>query len=479
MKSLAKNSIYNILYRCLNVVFPLITVSYVSHILQAKGIGEVSSATNIANYFTILAALGLPTYGTKIIAACLNKQETSKAFWELFIVNLISTFFFTSAYYLMIINHPFFQDDLVLYYIVGLAIVFNFINVDWFYQGKEEYGFIALRSLVVKTLSLIAIFIFVRTSNDILSYALILTLSNVANYVFNIIHIRKYISFDKQHLSIPRHLKPILILLLASFITELYTMFGITILTIFSTPESVGYYTNSMSVIRIIRTLVTAVCTVFLPRLSYYYSTGDQQAFEKLISRGLGLLIYLTVPAAIGICMVSRDTVIVLFGESFLKSSVSIQILSLSIITIALSNFTGYQIFITIGKERLMVISTIIGASINIILNILLIFKFDFIGIAISSSLSELFVTLFQIIMLNKLKLLKISRGIIKSVCISSLVMIVPIIISYQFHFIPIVELIIAIILGGSTYFAMSYFQKDEIMSMLINKMREFKVSRM
>ena len=108
-------------------------------------------------------------------------------------------------------------------------------------------------------------------------------------------------------------------------------------------------------------------------------------------------MIYLTVPAAIGVFMVSTDTVLVLFGNSFVQASISVKILSLSIITIALSNFIGYQIFITIKKERLMVFSTIVGAVTNISLNMLLVGKLDYVGVAIASSVSELAVTIFQI----------------------------------------------------------------------------------
>lgn len=474
MKSLAKNSIYNILYRCLNVVFPLVTVSYVSHVLQAKGIGEVSSASNIANYFTILAALGLPTYGTKVIAACITKKDCDKAFWELFSINLMSTGLFSVAYYLMIFSHPFFQDELPLYCVVGLAIIFNFINVDWFYQGKEEFGFIAIRSFIIKSLSLIAIFFLVRTKEDVLNYALILTLSNVANYIFNIIHIRKFVSLSKCKLNIPQHIKPIVTLLLASFIIELYTMFGITILTIFSTPESVGYYSNSVAIIRIIRSLVTAVCAVFLPRLSYYYSSGDKVAFENLIEKGLNILIYMTVPAAIGITMISSDAVTVFFGDSFYKASVSIDILSITIITIALSNYIGYQIFITIGKEKLMVVSTIVGAIINLALNILLVAKLDFIGVAIASSISELAVTIYQVIKLKQLSLFKIDVTSLRSVLLSSLFMTVVVLIISLFRMPAFIELVLSIIAGAATYIFLTYLQKSKVSLLLFSKLPHF-----
>ncbi|MDE6284406.1 MAG: flippase [Bacilli bacterium] len=474
MASLAKNSFYNILYRCISVIFPLISVSYVSHILQAEGVGSVASATNVANYFVILAALGLPTYGTKVIGSSRNPEETNNSFWELYLINLLSTIFFSIAYYSLIFTFPFFSKHLSLYCVVGLAIVFNFINVDWFYQGKEEFGFITLRSFIVKILALLAILLFVKTKEDILTYALILTLSNVANYIFNIIHLRKFVTFSKQNLKLRKHVKPILLLLLASIIIELYTMYGTTMLTFYSSSESVGYYSNSVSIIRIIRSMVTAVCAVFLPRLSYYYSSNKHQEFKRLIEKGLGILIYLTIPAAIGIFLVSYDAVFVLFGNSFIKASSSVKILSFTIVTIALSNFIGYQIFITVGKEKIMVISTVIGAIINILLNFILIRKFDFIGVAFATTLSELSVTIYQLLELKKLSLLNCGKKLLSSVFVSSLAMLIVVILLQQIHMLPIVELITCITVGIITYFSVSMSLKNEFAVEILNKILVF-----
>ena len=89
-KSLFKNSIYNVLYKGLNVLFPLITTMYVSRVLLADGIGRVSSAKNLATYFVLIAALGMPTYGTKRIAESHDDEDKlSKVFTELFIMDNI------------------------------------------------------------------------------------------------------------------------------------------------------------------------------------------------------------------------------------------------------------------------------------------------------------------------------------------------------------------------------------------------------
>lgn len=212
MKSLAKNSIYNILYKCSNLVFPLIISAYVSRILFAEGIGKVSSAQNIVTYFTLLAALGLPTYGTKIIAACgENRLSRDKAFSELFIINLCSTLICSGIYCVIIFNIPYFYQRLDLSIVCGLAIVFNAINVDWFYQGREEYGYITIRNLIIKLISLISVFLLVKTVDDYIIYALILTLSKVANNIFNIVHLRKSVSITLQGINVIQHIKPVFI----------------------------------------------------------------------------------------------------------------------------------------------------------------------------------------------------------------------------------------------------------------------------
>ena len=157
-KSLVKNSIYNIMYKLVTAIYPLIAVTYVSHILMADNMGIVSYAQNIVSYFAVIAALGIPTYGIRETAIrAKNKEERSQLFWELFTINFISTTVSLIAYIFLIFNIGKFHDNLILYLVAGLQIFFNYFNVDWFYQGLEEYEYISKRSIVVKLSSLIAL----------------------------------------------------------------------------------------------------------------------------------------------------------------------------------------------------------------------------------------------------------------------------------------------------------------------------------
>lgn len=462
MKSLAKNTLYNIIYKCLNLVFPLITAMYVSRTLLPVGIGRVSGAQNIVSYFIIIASLGIPTYGIKKIAECGNNvAKRTTVFYELFVINLISTSICSIAYILLIYIFPYFSDKTLLSLVVGIQLFANVINVDWFYQGVEEYRYIMLRSCIVKVFSLIAVFLFVKTENDFTTYALISSLSAVANYFFNIFQIRKYIAPSRQRINACRHVKSVMILLAATIAIEIYTLADTTMLNFMKGAEIVGYYSSALKIIAIIRMLVAAVCAVFLPKLSFYYSSGNIEEFRNLSKTGIGILLTLACPSAIGACLLSRECISLFFGEAFLGSVVTMSILSLSIITVALSNFMGYQVLVTIGKEKIVMYSTIFGACINVILNFVLIPQFAHNGAAVASVVTEFSVAIFQMIAVNKNGYRLVESGIIKSVVISTIVMgttvvLVKLIVTNIYF-----RIILSILSGMVIYFTISILTKN------------------
>lgn len=473
MKSLAKNSIYNIIYRLLNVLFPLITATYVSRILLPEGVGIIASANNIAIYFALVAALGLPTYGVKKIAEAKDRENVSKIFSELFLINCFSTLICTILYYCMIFSTEYFCGKRLLYVIVGLQIFFNIINVDWFYQGKEEFKYIMIRSMVVKIMSLTAVFIFVKSSDDYIFYALIQIVAKVANYIFNIINLRKYVDFRFKNLDIQCHMKPIFTLLAASIAIEVYTIADTTMLTMMCGEAAVGYYENARKSIDVVRAIVTAMSAVFLPRLSYYYASGEIIEFKKLIIKGFKILAFLSVPAMMGLYLLSGNLVTILFGESFYGSIVTVKILSISIVTVAFSNFIGYQILVTVGKEKVMFISTLVGALVNVIANVLMIRLFQHNGAALSSVMTEFLVTIIQVISVKKVISIKGESKFIRDAIISTALMSI-VVCSIKFIFASIIwELILSSVIGFAIYMVVNIVLGNEMARMVVCRLNK------
>lgn len=457
---LAKNSLYNVIYRILNIIFPLISSIYVARVLMADNIGKVAAAQNIVQYFTILASMGIPTYGVKLIGQYKPKSDdSSKAFSELFIINLGLSVVCIIAYYSLIFISPYFDGKELLYSITGLSIVFNIINIDWFFQGIQEYGYIAARNLVVKICALCALFIFVKNPQDYIIYALIISGAMVGNYVFNILRVKRYVKLKIRGLEYSDHLKHILTLFAATIAAEVYVLADTTMLDVLCNSSVVGYYSMSMRIISIIRTLVVAISAVFLPQLSYYYFNGNYDAFNKLMNKGLHILTVISFPAAMGLAIVAHDAIFILFGSGFLEAVTTTRMLSISIITVAFSNYIGLQVLVTIGKEKITTISTICGALINITLNFLLIGLYQHNGAAFASVVTEATVTAIQLLLSKKY--IKYNFGI-KKVFVSTTVMGVIVLLISLLDIPAFIRLIAECTIGIITYIVMMLVLKDE-----------------
>lgn len=474
MNSLAKNSLYNVLYRLLNIIFPFITSIYVARVLGADGIGKVAAAQNIVSYFTIFASMGIPTYGIKLIAQFkVKSKESSKAFSELFVINFILSVVCSIAYYILIFMVPYFEGKHLLYSVTGFSLILNIINVDWFYQGIQEYRYIAIRSLIIKIVALGALIFLVKGTQDYVVYAFITSAALVGNYLFNILKLPQYIKFELKNIRLAEHLKPIFSLFIACLAAEIYVLADTTMLDIMSNSTIVGYYSMSMKIVKIIRGLVVAVSAVFLPQLSYYYYNGEHDKFKNLTNRGLHILLALSLPVAMGIFLVSDDAIISFFGNSYIGSVLTTRILSISVISVAISNYIGLQILVTLGKEKITTISTICGALLNIALNYMLIPIWLHEGAAIASTITEIAVMVIQIVLARKY--IRFSPNL-KTVLIPTIIMCVGVNIIHQMGMAVQIRLILECLVGVGLYYVVALKMKDEfifdINNVIIEKIR-------
>lgn len=463
-KSLAKNSIYNVIYKSLNVIFPLITSMYVSRVLLSDGIGQVASAKNLVTYFTLLAALGLPTYGTKKIAEIRNdSKKLSKIFSELYVINFISTIICTLCYFSIVFFVPAYRGSISLYAIVGLQVVLNIFNIDWFYQGIEEYGYIMIRSLAVKIVSFLFIIVFVRDQSDYLYYALASVLGVAFNYVMNVLHLRKLVRFTLNNLELKRHIGHLFLLFSTGIAIEIYTLSDITMLTVMTNNDCVGYYSNAINGVKTIKEMIVAVCAVFLPRLSYYYAQGKNEIFLDLANKGIKILLFFSVPAAIGCFLLADKIVLLLFGKGFVNAILTVRILAMSIVTIGMSNYIGYQILIIIGKEKRMLINSIFGASLNIVINYILIGQLQHNGAAIASMFTEVVVCILYLYAYHKYIGLEWFLKYIYKIIISSTIMACCVWGCLLINLPLVFNCLVSVVCGGMIYAGVSILVKNEV----------------
>jgi O-antigen/teichoic acid export membrane protein len=269
--STPKNFFYNFLLTGSNILFPLITFPYLSRMLGAEGIGICNFIISYSQNFSIIAALGLPIYGIREIARIGDDiSRRSKLFFELLTVHMIFTGFLLLLYYLSIILISDLQDNKQLAILGGIFILLNFLQVEWLFSGVSDFKYIALRSLLIRTLSITSIFILVKQKEDYVIYFIITLVTILITAVININYTSKYISRD-SNLTLKgafSHLKAISILGIYVVLTSIYSVLPMTLIGFFSTKAAVGYYYGADKVIRTVISIFTALTTVLTPKLN-------------------------------------------------------------------------------------------------------------------------------------------------------------------------------------------------------------------
>lgn len=463
-KSVAKNSLYNIIYKGFTAFFPLITTTYISRVLLADGVGKVSYANTIVTYFVMIAALGIPNYGVKAIAQCNNnKSDRSSTVFELFAINSVSTTICIIAYYIVVNIFPYFSYRAEIFNVFGFLLILNYFNFDWFYQGVEEYSYIATRSIVIKIICFVLMFLFVRTSDDYIKYSWILCVATAGNYILNTINLRKYVSRDHSALNIKRHIRPVLVLLASAVAQEVYTMLDTTMLEYFHGTISVGYYSNSVKIIRMVYTLTIAMVGAFYPRISQYIKEGKEKERDELITKGAQIILLVSIPAVIGLFLTAGYLVPVFFGDTFLPAIPTIKILSILILVFSVAYFLGHIILMACGQEKYILRATIAGAISNFILNYFLIPILKQNGAAIASVCAEIIVTIVLLIYSSKNYKLGISFNYYISLFSSSIVMGVCVYILSVFVSGIIPGLVISVVGGVFVYIGMLLLTKNSV----------------
>lgn len=469
-KSLTRNSIYNVIYTVANILFPFLTSVYVSRILLPVGVGKVASAQNIVSYFVTIAALGLPSYGVREFAKVRDDQcKKNQLFTELLLLNVISTSLSLIGFFILLFVDGGFNGEWTLYFACGVAIFFNYLNIDWMYQGLEEYGYITGRSLAIKTLSFFALLIFVKDRQDYVLYALISSLATGGNYLFNVVHAHKFVELTFSGIQVKRHIKPVFMIACIIFLSSIYHKIDITMLNVMASDEAVGYYSYAQKTVGIVLTMSNAVTAALLPRLSYYYD-NDRNGFYKLLNKGFQVLCTMALPFCVGLFLVASQAVKLLYGEAFAPAAFTIRLMCPLILIKGFGDLFCYQLVYSTKSEKVILPASAAASVINIITNAILIPKFLQNGAVVASVISELVTNALQFLYMKKKVGFKLELITAIKATLATTLMTICVWGIMNMHLPNTIDLFAEIICGGVVYLASSIMMKNVFVIEVINK---------
>lgn len=404
-KSLKMNFIMNAILTMSSFIFPLITFPYVSRVLMPAGMGKVNFATSVINYFSMIAQLGIPTYGIRACAIVRDDREKlTRTAHELLIINIVMSIISYLGLFLALAFVPRLQSEHTLYIIVSFTIILTTIGMEWLYKALEQYTYITVRSLIFKAISVVAMLLLIHSKDDYLLYGAITIFAASASNILNFINIHRYIGLKPVgNYNIKRHLKPVLVFFSMSVATTIYTNLDTVMLGFMKNDAEVGYYTAAVKIKGILVSIVTSLGTVLLPRASYYIEQGEIKRFNYLSKKAFNFVCLLATPLVIYFIIFAKQGILLLSGNAYGPAILPMQLIMFTVLFIGISNITGIQILVPLGYERIVLLSEIVGAISDLVINYLLIPWLASSGAAIGTLVAEAIVLLVQYFTVRKL----------------------------------------------------------------------------
>ncbi|MBQ5998378.1 MAG: flippase [Treponema sp.] len=402
-KSIKKNAFYSVIRSFASICFPIISFPYISRILNPDGIGKINFSNSFVDYFIMFAGLGITSYAGREAAKIReNATELNKLSRELIIINTLSTI----ISYILLFIITFSVSKLTQYYLLiticSSKILFETLGLNWLFIAEEDYGYITIRSIFFQFLSLICMFLFVHTEQDLFIYAIITVLSSVGSNIFNLFYARKYINvFERTKIELKKHLAPIFIFFGVSIAGRIYASIDTLMLGFMLDDTATGIYTAANKITFMIHKVISAAIIVMMPKCSNLFAKGKIDEYKSLIKKGLEFSILLATPASVGLMILTKPLILIFCGSQYTAAFFPMKILSFFILISTIENILYSNILIPIKKEKAIFLAQIIGLLTNIIINCLLIPILNVTGAVIGTIISEIITLLIMIYFSN------------------------------------------------------------------------------
>ncbi len=495
-KSVGKNYILNIIYQLFTILVPLVTASYLSKVLGADGIGQYSYTYSLINYFVLFAALGFGYYGEREIA---NRQNDKKAqsilFWEIIIVRLFSVGISLSINCILA-TIGVYRTYTQLMWWWSLLIISQEFDISFLFQGNEDFLSIVIRTVIIKTLSIVLIFTLVKDSSQVWLYIICFAGSTLLGNISIWLSLPScLVRIKLSELHPCKLIIPTLRLFIPTIAISLYTVLDKTLIgliiqdtyTVFENVEidgveqtievvkkysdlENGYYEQADKIINLCKTITCAMGTVMIPRNSNAFANNNTIQLKNNIYFTTNYVWFLGIPIMLGIIVLAPNLVPWFFGASFSKSISLIQLMSPLILLVGFSNVFGLQYLVPTKRDTKFTISILIGSLSNVALNVVLIYYFWSWGAVIASLIAEALVTITMALIVRKE--LSIKKIIIQSwkYWVAGIVMFGVGYVTQLFLSSSIINSIILILECVFVYLIVLIVEKDDFLKMVFKK---------
>ena len=397
-----KNTTMLYIMNIAKMIFPLLTLPYLARVLSVECYGTVAYVKAVMQYMQLIIDFGFLNSGTKdIVNALKEKNDIGKEVGNILLARLILAFIASTVLLVFTSMIPILKENYVYVFLSFIPIVLSCFLFDYLFRGLEKMQIITERFVLMKSISTVLTFVFVKSDYDVLYIPILDILGTVAAVILvfieiNKLHIRIKISaFRDIYLKI----KISAVYFLSDIATTAFSALNTLFIGIYISTKDVAYWTLCLQ-------MITAVQSLYTPITNGIYPEMIKTKNKKIVFNILYIFMPLIVFGCIILFVFAENILLLLGGGEYIGASMifkwQIPILLFSFPAMLF----GWPMLGAIEKAKETTKTTVATALIQILGLILLIMtnSFNVINIAILRCVSEFLLMLFRILYCYKFR---------------------------------------------------------------------------
>lgn len=388
----AQNGMWLYLNQTFNMVIPFITLPYITRILGANEYGTFSIAFNLTGYFMVVVEYGFGMSGVRKASLAKNIDELHVTFTAIVISRMILCALCAigaTIYGYVILRSSLLRMSLFIQFLMPLGTV---LQQNWLFQGLQKMKYITITTIMARTISIICIFCFIKTSDDLVLYCIFYSSTTFLSGIIGLCFALKQISVRFVRITIDDILNELKLgwyVFTTSLSSKIFNTFGITILGILSTDYYVGVYSAIQKIPQMILLMWSPISQVLYPiasqKMTESYVKGREYVLkiEKYILTCCTFFLFI-------IALFTKKIVFIAFGPEYSDYHYLIYPLLAWLFFGIINNFSGIQTLLAGGYYKEYSRCFLISVVITIVSNFAFFYMFDINGVPFAAAISEI-----------------------------------------------------------------------------------------
>lgn len=373
-KSLAKNGFYKATLNVFNLVIPLLVGPYITGLLEPELYGVYNRVYSEFNVFLVIASFGIYNYGVREISRVRNNPiELNRLFSSLFLIGIITNGITTGIYIIYAFVRSQAEYEVAIYLVMIIQIVANIFYIEFVNEAKENYGFIMVKTIIVRLLYLLSIFIFVRRAEDILPYSIVVSMTVLLNNLISYIYLKRNIRLQFRNIEIVRHIAPLIVSLLLTNVEILYTQLDKIMLSPYVNDIAVTEYYIPLTIVGMIAAVPLALVNVAIPRVSAYIADNNRADYIRVLNKTIHNYMAMMLPMCFGLAVLAPEVMDLYSRGVYTYAYPVLIVASLARIAFSFQSIVNNLVMYVNGLERQLVIMLAGFGVLNLITNFTLV----------------------------------------------------------------------------------------------------------